>query len=586
MKKSNSSKGLIKRIIANLEITKEKLLQSLLAGFAFCFFIFIYSTTSVYFSNADEFSFSVWDFLPYYLLGFAVAFALIFIVLLFTKKFLFRLAFALTAGITICAYVQSFITTLTFSGLPGEGMSDLPSGQKILTNLVVWAIGLLFFGVLAFLRKRFELIRTVLSFALIAITVMQIFSLVPSAITYISSKDTKNKNTYFLTTENQLNLSSKENIVVLVLDSFDREFFREYLESDPNAMDEFDGFTYYDDNIASYPRTFPATTSMLSGTLNDFSLNRKGYFAQAYGNSPLFKDLKSNDYKMNLYLPTYYAYDNADVFTEYAANTSPANGYKVTDKAGLVRRMIFLSSYFWAPVAFKSEKISTSSFHEVGTHISDKKIYTVENSSDPDFYKRLTSEGLSANEEQNVFTFFHLRGCHPPFAMNENCEEVSSGSVTSLQQTTGCFNIIKEYIRQMKALGIYENSTIIITGDHSGSYAWKANLTEYEQPMCTALLVKQKGAHGTAFKTSNAPVSQENFLAEIIKSADIRTSTDYGKAYSDIKETDSVVRHHYFITSTGGKRQDEVVTYEIAGNSTNFDNWNLVSREHIGSIYD
>ena len=325
---------------------------------------------------------------------------------------------------------------------------------------------------------------------------------------------------------------------------------------------------------------------MLSGVLNDFSLNRKEYFNEAYKNSVFLKDLKANNYKMNLYIPDYYSYANGEVLTEYASNTAYANGYVVTNTSGLIRRMIFLSAYFWAPVAYKSEKISTGSFHVVGNYVSDKPMYTIEDNSDPEFYQLLTTEGLTANEQQKQFTFLQLRGCHPPFSMNENCEYAPSSGTTSLQQTTGVFKIIKEYLRQMKELGIYENSTIIITGDHSGSDAWSREISEYDRPMNTALLVKPKGAHSTKTVLSKAPVSQENLQAEIIKSANIQTDNDYGKAYSDISENDTIVRNHYFISTTGGKRKDELVTYEITGDSTDLSNWKVVSREFIGSIYD
>ncbi len=582
----DNPKGFFRFLAQKCDITKRKVLSSLLASFTFSFFIFIYSTLSVYFSNAHELPFSLGDFIPYYILGFIIVFAFVFFVLLFTKKFLHQIAFSLTAGLTLCAYIQSFVTTITFSGLPGDGMAEPPSKQKVIINLAVWLIALAAFAAFAFFRKKADLIRTVLSFALVAVTVMQIFTLIPSTFDYMAFSKSESNHTHILTTENQLRLSSDENIVVLVLDSFDREYFLEYMEANPNAMEDFDGFTYYDDNIASYPRTYPATASMLSGMLNDFSLNRGQYFAQAYGSSPFLNDLKENDYNVNLYLPSYYGYDNADVLTDYASNISLANGFKVTEKATLIKRMFFLSSYFWMPEVKKSQKVSSSYFQDTGTYIADKPMYTMEAGTDPEFYAKLMTEGLSTDESGKVFTFLQLRGCHPPFAMNENCEQVPSGSVTSLQQTTGAFKIIKEYINQMKALGIYENSTIIITGDHAGPHAWTNDLTEYTQPMNTALLVKPKGAHGTQFKTSKAPVSQENFLAEIVKSANLKTDHDYGKAYSDISEDDNILRNHYFITFTGSKRKDELVTYEITGDGTDLSNWRVINRKEVGSIYD
>lgn len=585
----SETEGKLKRRFAErFDINKKKLILSLLAAFAAPFLILIYSSFTVFFNNSDELVFSFKDFALTYIIGFILAFALFFSILLLTRKRIHFILFSLFSGVAVCAYIQSLITTTTFKGLPGDGMASAPSLSKTIFNLSLWIVALatfVFFG--AFFKKAAHA-RVIISFLLILITVMQVFSVIPSAISFASKPNDKfeKEKIYFLSNENKLELSSDENIVVFVLDSFDREMFIEYLDSDPNAPEDFDGFTYYDDNIASYPRTFPAVTSMLTGVHNDFSLNRKEYFSSAYGDAQFLDDLKANGYKINLYIPLYYGYDNADVLLEYADNTSVAEGYEITNPKKLSYRMFSLSSYFWLPEIIKSKIISTSSFQELGAYISDDTMHNIDNSHDPEFYNQLLTQKLSADEEQKVFTFLHIRGCHPPFAMNEDCEQVRANSVSSLQQTTGSFKILKEYIRQMKELGIYENSTIIITGDHAGDDGWE-NVSGYSHAMNTALLVKEKGAAGTKLVTSNAPVSQDNLQAEIVKSAGLTTSHDYGKAYSDIVENDeTVIRTHYFLRYTRSARRDEVVTYEIKGDGRKFENWKEVSRQDVGSIYD
>ena len=569
------------------EITKRKVITSILAAFAAPFLILIYSSFTVYFSNAEELVFTFSDFAPMYIIGFFLLFILLFVSLILTRKRAHNILFAVFSAIAICGYVQTFFTTLTFKGLPGDGNKRASTLLMDIINAALWVLAIAAFIILCAFVKKSSLFKQITSLLLVLITVIQVFSLIPSSITYASNPSNRfeNEKVYYLSTKNLLELSSKENIVVFVLDTFDRDYIVEYMESDPDALDGLDGFTYYDDNIAAYPRTFPGTTSILTGMTTDFSLTRDEYFSEAYKNSQLFKDLKSNDYKINLYMPNYYAYNNADVFLDVAENISLAEGYEITHPVKLGTSMFLLSSYFWLPDAAKSQTIAASSFHESGEYISDAPMYYIDKSCDPDFYSQLTSQGLSLTDDKNVFSFIQLRGCHPPYAMNENCEEVSSRDTSSVQQTEGVFKIIKEYIRQMKELGIYDDATIIITGDHAGDDGWE-NVESYDHAMNTALLVKEKGSRNTGVSTSNAPVSQENFLAEIVKSAGLETDYDYGLSYSEIGENEENVRTHYFLRYTVSQKQDEVITYEITGDGRNFENWKEVDRYDVGYIYE
>ena len=481
----------------------------------------------------------------------------------------------------MCTYIQTLVTTLTFKGLPGDGTALPASPVQMVINLIIWIVVLALVLWLGAFFSKAESIRKALCFLIILISVMQTVSLIPSAINY-SDKDNSQDNTYYLSTENLLELSSADNIIVFVLDCFDRDFYLDLVNNYPEATDSLDGFTYYDDNIATFPRTFPATPSMISGINTDFSLSRKEYFAQAYGASPLLNDLQKNNYKVNLYTPSFHGYENADVFTDKVANLCLSEGSRVTSESGFIKRMLLLSSYFWLPDFMKSETISANSFNEVVTLEGDIPKYSVDNNTDAGIYQQLLCTGLSVQDDKNTFTFLHIRGCHSPYAMDENCNVVESGSVTPLEQTRGAFRIVSEYLNQLKKLGIYEDATIIITGDHADL---KFDSSDYTEPMLTALLVKNKGEQGTPLRTSTAQVSQANLHASIVKSAQLQTDYSYGRAYDEIGEDEDVTRIHYFQLHTGSKRKDENLTYEITGAGTDFSNWEVISREEIGYTY-
>ena len=56
-------------------------------------------------------------------------------------------------------------------------------------------------------------------------------------------------------------------------------------------------------------------------------------------------------------------------------------------------------------------------------------------------------------------------------------------------QMKACFKIVYDFLDQMKALGVYEDSTIIILGDHGKSM----DKTNLDYAVRTGLFVKPKG---------------------------------------------------------------------------------------------
>ena len=580
-------------------ITNKKLLTSLLAGFTVPFVLLICSTFSVFFSNASEFPFVLSDFAPTFILIALGVFIVLTTALLLTKGLARQLIYTLSAFLVTAAYIQSTVTTLTFKGMPGDGNVAETSVLTIILNFAVWVA---LFGVFIWfglLSKHAATARNVMAFLLVLVLVMQTVGVLPAGIEYaskenepvatpeatdtVTEEESDDTPEVYLTTNNMFQVSAKENIIVFILDRMDNDYLKEFLDSGSPYIENLDGFTYYADNIATYPRTYPAITSMLSGINTDYSLNREDYFEYAYTNSDFLKDLQANDYNVNLYISPFYSYTDASHFGDIATNTSLAKGYTITSNAELTSKMFELSAYFWAPEIFKSKTLSSGSFKELVQLNGEAPLYDMTGTSDPEVvFKTFKETGVTSQNKKNNFTFLHIRGSHAPTSMDKDGNLVGYGQVSILEQTTGCFNLISQYIDQMKKMGVYENATIIITGDHASI---ESDTELYQKPMLTGLLVKEKGQHSEPLKTSYAQVSQDNFLATIVKSAELKTDTDYGRAYSEVPEDEVVTRTHYFQLFSGTHREDENVTYKITGKGSDFSNWQITDREHIGFMY-
>ena len=138
---------------------------------------------------------------------------------------------------------------------------------------------------------------------------------------------------------------------------------------------------------------------------------------------------------------------------------------------------------------------------------------TISPNSDLTFYKRLTNEnvGLSADEDQNVFSLVHLLASHNPYEYNANLKLVKNGS--QISQTRGTFKILNEYFNQMKELGIYKDATIIVMADH-GQWSTAQNREKINNPPMASLFIKKAG-EGTNLINDNSTPLQVNDDAQL-----------------------------------------------------------------------
>ena len=97
--------------------------------------------------------------------------------------------------------------------------------------------------------------------ALVMVIAVQSINLTVSLI----NSEEKQKNDMVLTTENIFEVSSKDNVIVFLLDRFDIYYYEQVLKQDADFFAPLDGFTFYDNNISLYSRTYPAVAYMLTG---------------------------------------------------------------------------------------------------------------------------------------------------------------------------------------------------------------------------------------------------------------------------------------------------------------------------------
>lgn len=610
--------NVIKEIFNKNEL-KRRLPYALLAGFTSSFSFFFFGVLEIFAGNRDEFLFSASDFVGYVTLIALGAAIVISALIMFLPKTASLLVFGMAVWVTFMGYVQ--VLFLNGSGSLGTDTGQTESLALIITDAVIWAVAGIVIIAGALIMQSKDVLKKIYLIGIVVLLVMQGSGCVSkigditrdrqdtkseqttAAVTDTGAPGTatetvtdaltdaltdavtekpavKDTKSAYLTKQGLDQVSTGKNIIIFLVDRFDISYYNDLISKDKKFFDGLDGFTYFNDNVTLYSRTWPAVPTMITGIDNDFSTGAADYFMKAYTQSPFLKDLKANNYRIKIYTQKYYCYRDGTPLVEVADNISTASGYTIKDKSALVGNMLALSAYRYSPNAFKDYiNISSASFSGIVELNGTAPLYEID---DPAVCGQILQNGLSFDGDGNSYIFIHLNGGHSPYNMDADAnrlEEEIKDSSGVVGQLRGCFKMIYFYLDEMKRLGVYDDSTIIITGDHPRA---RDDKKEPTQPRLTSLFVKPAGSTGE-LKYSEAQVSQENFIPTLVKSAGIKTENDYGRSYFEVPEDENTVRYHKFELSG---EPNQIVTFKVEGKGTDFNNWSIDSRTELdGTFY-
>ncbi len=583
----------------------EKLVPSILTALAIPFTLFFFGPFEACCSNIEEFGFVFADFAWLSLLSAIVASAAIFAILWYLPGRVFDIAYAILFAVAFLLYLQGNYLNLGLDAVSGDGVGKSTySVAETVINTIVWVM--LFASAITavvMIRKKREIMRLVTIVALIAVIGVQVMIFGVMSITtdvWVPMEDrmqdaasdedgdADGKEDEFLpsilTNSGLTEASTSGNIIWFVVDRFDMNYAESVLKDDPDFYATLDGFTLFDNHISKYARTYPSIAYMLTGVEQDYEQGRIAYFQKAYSEGTFLKDLDNSGYKVNLYTCKFYSYEDGEVFEDYAANLSSSSRYQVIDRLGLFGDMLRLTLFRYLPIAAKGTVgvLSSGDFGEYVEYEANRPMFDTDTRQ---VYNWLTSEGLTATVDgEKNFNFIHIDGTHLPNKYYEDLSVIPEDDYDRWNEkiaVRASFTLINYYLDELRRLGLYDDATIVISGDHAAAIS---DTDDVKGARVTALFVKPKGAHGTPLVRNHAPVEQSQIRATIMQSEGIVTENNYGTSVFDVPE-DADLKRYYHFQKTVKNASDQLVIYEVVGNARDFKNWTLVDRIEIGELY-
>lgn len=531
-----------------------KLFLSILVSFFFAFTIIVFVPYDMFFGNQSEFLFGFSDFWWIMASFGLLVFALLTVVLMVLPARIFAISLSLVFSLTFCAYLQRMFMNLYVTSMTGESLNIGEHPVWAVLNLLVW-IGIV--AVIAFLlvydNEIWKMLIKVVSIGLVTVQGTALLITLASGNVALISEET-------FTDDKLYELSSKNNIIVFVLDTYDVHYTD--VVGKQLFYDNLDGFTFFDNTTGVYSRTNYAVPYLLTGKEADNFQEPLFNFDvdKMCSESNFLPDLKSLGFDINIYTP----YD--DWFPESAKKriSNYSSRRLQMPYYGTLYSMLKCGLYFEVPYLLKPNFWFYNEFNEA---VKESNAYTLD---DIKLYQHLKESKLTIGREEKGFKFIHMFGAHNPYTINENVEKIPEG-VQGWQQWVGCVKIVYEYINQMKELGIYDSSTIIITADH-GPMEGNGELNFSTAPI---LFVKPAYAANERLKISHAPVSHTDIFPTIIQAA-AGGYYEYGTPVFEISESAQRERIFHYMQLKDWN-PDKIVDYKIMGDVKNFENWKAIN---------
>ncbi|WP_375202109.1 sulfatase-like hydrolase/transferase [Hyphococcus sp.] len=370
-----------------------------------------------------------------------------------------RIAAAVFAVLAVLGFVFGAVLTPMTIDL---GLVDGGDAKLSIPPLYLALDIMLIAGLFALFYFQFANLRSFLINMFVMGAVFMLGYAAYAAITAGGQEKSSEAETTNFPVEDFFKLSQDENIILILLDSFDSHFFDLLLLEDGSLTQALDGFTFFRDAASVSPTTTGAMPAIHSGQMI--------YYDRPLSDS--FKDLVVEGSFLSTMTP------EADVMLLNPKREVCAAKIICGHTADLAAGGNSSASKQWGVL------VSISMFRSA-PYLLKPALYDA-----PEWFVALSAAGndagvldamaasLSPTAARPQVRFLHFLHTHTPYNREFDCTEIppqNSNPRIAMNNMRCAMKGVANYIDALKAANLYDQSTILIFADH-GAVAFDANL--------------------------------------------------------------------------------------------------------------
>jgi hypothetical protein len=303
-------------------------------------------------------------------------------------------------------------------------------------------------------------------------------------------------------------LSPRRNVLVVLLDAFQGDFFEDIVQADPALARAFDGFTYFRNAMGSAMTTYLAIPTIHSGEPVVRADGLHAIYRRNVVEGSFVAKLASRGYDAMVVNPMLNACPQGARCDDYLETVYGRFGSLVERAAVLVNISVFRmvphvakagvyrNGKWWTPLRVPREHSRVSN----------------------DFLDRMAAN-VRADSERPVVRFLHLFNSHAPPTLDADCRPVEVEAIVRREAMVAmdhcALRHLAPFLDALRERGLYDTSAILVIADH-GSGLPRPRERDFV-PGASAwplIVVKPFGARGP-LRTDDSLVGLEDIAATV-----------------------------------------------------------------------
>lgn len=484
-----------------------KMKSGILVSLAACFMLCIFAPLEIYISNPGEFWYDAYLLFPFCLKLFGVllliSFLAFFAAYLCGDK-LYDLALAGYFSVFAGAYCQGNFGVGNLPPFDGTEVNWAAYRKEILLSTLCWLfIAAAVFVLLGVLRRdRFRKTVSAVSAFFFAILFCTL------AVLGIGGGLFEQKQFVRFTKNDQFEMSTDQNFIILLLDAIDEECFWQIWEQHPEYQEAMEDFTYYNNALTGYPYTMHALPLMLSGEWYENKEPFRDYELRIYRDSPFFGELEDAGYSLSFY-DDELQFDIGTMDGEFANMTYAKSS--LLDPELFWKRQIKMIGIKYAPWALKRYCwFDPAKLWHQQMPAEGEELFIWKNRN---FYDDVNNGEITYVEGRR-FKLIHLMGAHVPFYYDQYVNEIEDADYFTCMESS--MTVVMAYLEMLKESGVYDNSIILVLSDHGYNISGDAVRIPQRDEDCTQrqhpILFIKGLQESHDLQISGAPISYEDLV--------------------------------------------------------------------------
>lgn len=360
--------------------------------------------------------------------------------------------------------------------------------------------------------------------------------------------------------------SRTRNVVVILLDTFQASLFERLLAESNTVTDEFDGFTFFRNAVSPSPTTVLSLPAIHGGRALAPQERVSSYLTESIVSDSFVAAHAHAGYRATVLNPLLNLCPAGATCGQDRKVRTGYLGALTHDSLQIVDLSLFaIAPLQWKPDIYRDGKWL---FGEEQIPESAREGYAT---------LAWLASGVTVDSGPPTLKFVHLMTTHPPPVLGADCTARREDELTegALQDQARCsIAAVGRLLRALKSQGVYDNSTIVVLGDHGAGLSDSGFvLGGAASPL---LLYKYAHAHGRLITdTGTFPLTRvgARICQETGACAPPARHQPTGK-----DDADRIRFAHYLWPANGWSRRDDVEInfYEIAGRPEDRHSWKRI----------